>query len=117
MTDKQINLYHRDDHRQMKIALTEKKKEKEKWNLKFDAQKTKIEALTEMTPNDWYESLKTELKMKMIRFHPVKGKTLLSDLNGETLAATQDLNQSDDSDVDGVEDNKHEGSEDILVNK
>ena len=73
----------------------------------------KIEALTEMTPNDWYESLKTELKMKMISFHPVKWKTLLSDLNGETLASTQDLNQSDDNDVDEAEDNENE-DEDTL---
>jgi len=110
LTDKQIKHYHRNDYRQMKKALAEKKKEKQKWNQKFDAQKTKIEALTEMTPNDWYESLKTELKMKMIRFYPVKGKTLLSDSNGETFAETQDLNQRDDNNndvVDEAQDNEH----------
>ena len=46
----------------------------------------------------------------MIRFYPVKGKTLLSDLNGETFAETQDLNQSDDNNVNEVEDNEHERS-------
>ena len=110
MTDKQIKVYYRDDHRKMKSALIEKKREKVICHQKFDAQKSKIEVLTEMTPNDWYESLKTELKMKMIRFNAVKGKTLLSDSNGETFAETQDLNQRDDNNndvVDDAQDNEH----------
>ena len=63
-----------------------KKAEKIKYNGRLLVLNRKIDEITEMSLNDWYNSLNNELRIKMIKFNPLRGKEFISSLetNDET---------------------------------
>ena len=63
-----------------------KKAEKIKYNGRLLVLNRKIDEIIEMSLNDWYNSLNNELRIKMIKFNPLRGKEFISSLetNDET---------------------------------
>ena len=63
-----------------------KKAEKIKHNGRLLTLNRKLDEVSEMSLNDWYNSLNNELRIKMIKFNPLRGKEFISSLetNDET---------------------------------
>ena len=109
MTDKQIKKEFKDNFLLQRKKLKEKKKNNKIWEEKIKTLENKIEEINNMPVEEWYASLGTELKMKLIRFHPLKTKDLLSvAVSSEETVATLNNLDADNDENNNVEESNSE---------
>ena len=97
LTDKQLKSKYQDDKVKTQREIEKKKDNKAMWAKKIQMFKDKIDELEAMSLDEWYDSLRNELKMKLIRFHPLKTADLISMYSGETEATINEVYNDDDN--------------------